>query len=122
MRFEYISVVLALCGTSLARLHQYCACQSGSGDSIDIEATTQLQNTNTHSYLWAQTAPAYWYADANRHKPGPRFAGIYLKAAHGKIDGDTFYNLCINNGGADSTCFDCSKSHQVKDIIYCDAA
>ncbi|EWZ77507.1 hypothetical protein FOXG_22493 [Fusarium oxysporum f. sp. lycopersici 4287] len=119
MRFEYISV-LALCGASLARDHQYCACQSGSGDSIDIDATTQLQNDNSKSYLWAQTSPAYWFAD--RHKPGPRFAGIYLKAANGKIDGDTFYNLCINNGGADSTCFDCSKSHQVRNVIYCDAA
>nr|ALQ80805.1 secreted in xylem 5 [Fusarium oxysporum f. sp. cepae]UVW62045.1 secreted in xylem 5 [Fusarium oxysporum f. sp. cepae]BDS00603.1 secreted in xylem 5 [Fusarium oxysporum f. sp. cepae] len=122
MRFEYISVVLALCGTSLARHHQYCACQSGDDDSINIDATTQLQNNHPHDYVWAQKSPAYWYSSGEHKALGPHFTGIYLKAANGDIDGETFYDLCHQNGGADSTCFDCSKSHQVGDIIYCDAS
>ncbi|UQC77365.1 uncharacterized protein CLUP02_02833 [Colletotrichum lupini] len=45
-----------------------------------------------------------------------------LEAAYGWIDGRAFYNLCRNFGGGDSTCFDCSKWHNVNTAIYCDVS
>ncbi|KAI3530776.1 hypothetical protein CPAR01_15927 [Colletotrichum paranaense] len=114
------SSMLALCSIVLAKNHQFCACQSATDGSINIDATAQVRSLHSTEYLWGQAEGDYWVA--HDKGPGPRFAGAFLEAAYGWIDGRAFYNLCRNFGGGDSTCFDCSKWHNVNTAIYCDVS
>ncbi|CZS99469.1 uncharacterized protein RAG0_07799 [Rhynchosporium agropyri] len=120
MHFQYIAVLLALCSPGFAKPHQFCACQSGTDDSINIDATLEVHGKDNSRYIWAQEEGHFWIAHDSG--PGPRFAGAFLKAAKGWIDGDTFYKECRRYGGADSTCFNCSEKHLLSDgkSIVCD--
>ncbi|KAK1490430.1 hypothetical protein CTAM01_10719 [Colletotrichum tamarilloi] len=48
------SSMLALCSIVLAKNHQFCACQSATDGSINIDATAQVRSLHSTEYLWVR--------------------------------------------------------------------
>ncbi|OHF02955.1 hypothetical protein CORC01_01713 [Colletotrichum orchidophilum] len=102
-----------LLGLSLAKKHDYCACQYTTDSPVDYGATDLLAGDCGLDYVYGQDSGQFWSAEPPGE--GARFQGRFLKASAGQIDGDEFYNNCKGAGANDATCFDCDSKFEYPD-------
>ncbi|KAF2226223.1 hypothetical protein BDZ85DRAFT_255790 [Elsinoe ampelina] len=104
MKLLNLAVLPAIFGGSLARMHDFCACQFYHGSRISPTATSLVAMDCSTGYEYSNSNGLYWIPGN-----GVKYQGRYLKATSGgRIDGDTFHNACKRNGGGESYCFNCS--------------